>query len=133
MRNAERLYDYGKLYHSSENYAVASPRSATEVQALIARARRTGKALRVRASGHTFSGATLPRQGELLLRTDRLDHYRFEQPGPVTVAPRPIPRAVRALVAPHGLPMPVYYCRWAGPHLSPSSRSWETGTGQPPP
>src|SRR3546814_5583637 len=115
MRNAERLYDYGKLYHSSENYAVASPRSATEVQALIARARRTGKALRVRASGHTFSGATLPRQGELLLRTDRIDHYRFEQPGTVTVGAGAIAWDVRDFVAAHGLRMPVYNGGWAGP------------------
>src|SRR3546814_12192530 len=116
MRNAERLYDYGKLYHSSENYAVASPRSATEVQALIARARRTGKALRVRASGHTFSGATLPRQGELLLRTDRIDHYRFEQPGTVPVGPGPIAWDVPDFVPPPGLRTP--FCTGA----------WENGT-----
>jgi FAD/FMN-containing dehydrogenase len=112
----EPLFDYGKLYSSPAGYPVLTP-SLDEVEEVVSRARDGGVPIRVRASGHTFSGASLPRESELLIRTDRLDHYRFEDPGTLTVGAGALVWDVRDLVRDHGFDLPVYNGGWAGPSL----------------
>ena len=109
------LYDYGKLYKSVDTYGVVSPRTVEEVQDLVTTARADGTPLRLRASGHTFSGATLPRHHELLVRLHHLDHYRFEEPGTITVGAGAILWDVRDFVHTYGLQLPVYNGGWGGP------------------
>lgn len=84
---------------------------------LVAGAREQGRAIRVRGSAHTFSGAAIPRSGELLIRTDHLDHFLFDQPGTVTVGAGAIAWDVRDLAASHGWTMPVYNGGWSGPTI----------------
>jgi FAD/FMN-containing dehydrogenase len=114
---ATPISDYGKLYTSWATHFVCRPQSAAEVGALVADARTRGCAVRVRGSGHTFSGATIPRAGELLMRTDRLDYFLFEQQGTVTVGAGALAWDVRDLTATYGLAMPVYNGGWAGPTI----------------
>ena len=84
---------------------------------MVAAARQKGLPIRVRGSAHTFSGATIPREGELLLRTNHLDHFVFDRPGTVLVGGGAIAWDVRDLAATHGLLMPVYNGGWAGPTI----------------
>jgi FAD/FMN-containing dehydrogenase len=126
------LYDYGKLYQGCGEYKVAYPESPEQVQALVSEAGRKGLAVRVRASGHTFSGATLPRSGELLIRTDRLDHFRFETPGTLTVGAGAIVWDVRDFVAEQRLRMPVYNGGWAGPTIGGYVNAGGMGLRVPP-
>jgi FAD/FMN-containing dehydrogenase len=109
------LYDYGKLYKSVETYRVITPRTLADVQDIVTTARTDGTPLRVRASGHTFSGATLPRHHELLVRLHHLDHYRFEEPGTITVGAGAMLWDVRDFLRPYGLHLPVYNGGWGGP------------------
>jgi FAD binding domain-containing protein len=109
------LYDYGKLYKSADTYWVVYPRTLAEVQHIVTTARQDGTPLRVRASGHSFSGATLPRPNELLLRMHHLDHYRFEAPGTITVGAGALLWDVRDFVSTYGLQLPVYNGGWGGP------------------
>lgn len=111
----EPLYDYGKLYKSADTYFVVYPRNPDEVQAVVNTARQEGRQIRVRASGHTLSGATLPRHHELLMRMNALNHYRFEEPGSITVGAGALVWDVRDFVLNYGLQLPVYHGGWAGP------------------
>ncbi len=109
------LFDYGKLYSSPSEYEVAFPSDCNQVQLIVALARKHKILLRVRASGHTFNGVTLPRQGELLVRTDQLDHFHFDTAGTITVGSGALVWDVRDLVRDHGFDLPVYNGGWAGP------------------
>jgi FAD/FMN-containing dehydrogenase len=109
--------DYGKLYTSWAPRSVARPRTLADVVSLVKTARQEGRSIRVRGSGHTFSGATLPRDHEIFLRTDALGSYRYAEPGTVTVGAGAIAWDVRDFVANHGWLMPVYNGGWAGPTI----------------
>ena len=109
------ISDYGKLYASWDAYAERTPRDTAEVSRIVAEARKDGVSIRVRGSAHTFSGATIPREGEILLRTTNLGHFSFDRPGTVQVGAGAIAWDVRDLAAGHGLLMPVYNGGWAGP------------------
>lgn len=111
------ISDYGKLYASWDPHTVCRPQNATEVSQLVAESFAVGRAIRVRGSAHTFSGATIPRTNELLIRTDRLDRFSFDRLGTVTVGAGAIAWDVRDLAASYGLVMPVYNGGWAGPTI----------------
>jgi hypothetical protein len=111
------LSDYGKLYTTFDSHTVSTPADVTAVSTIINEARRRGRAVRVRGSAHTFSGATLPRDGEVLLRTSGLDQFVFDRPGTLRVGGGAIAWDVRDLASGHGLLMPVYNGGWAGPTI----------------
>ena len=109
------LTDYGKLHVASAGHAVLRPDSVDAAVQGWRSALAQGVALRVRGSGHGFSGATLPRAGETLVRTRGIDHYRVEEPGTITVGGGAVLWDVRDFVATCGWRMPVYHGGWAGP------------------
>lgn len=118
-RIEQPLCDYGKLYESSAPYQVMVPSDTEEVLRIITdivvpkRQR-----IRIRGSGHTFNGCTLPREDELLLRTHQLDWYCFDAPGTIRVGAGALVWDIRDLIAEHGYEMPVYNGGWAGPSLA---------------
>lgn len=114
---SDPLYDYGKLYSGVAPYNACLPESIEEVQAIVLQAQNDSTAVRVRASGHTFNGCSLPRSGETLLRTNNLDWFRFEQRGSVTVGAGAVVWDIRDLVEEQRFDMPVYNGGWAGPSL----------------
>jgi hypothetical protein len=113
----EPLYDYGKLYSSNTAYRVYYPCSAVELNHVVEKAHGEKLKIRVRASGHTFNGCTLPNKDELLIRTNDLDWYRFEERGTVTVGAGALVWDIRDLVETQGFQLPVYNGGWAGPTL----------------
>lgn len=115
MQQQISLYDYSKLYKSTQRYFSKSPSSINAVQTAIAQGIKAKQAIRVRASAHTLGGVTLPRQNELLIRTDGLDSYRFEEPGTITVGAGALLWDVRDFVHEFGWQMPVFNGGWAGP------------------
>ncbi len=111
------LYDYGKLHASAAPYLQACPDGVDGALALVTAARSRGIHLRVRGSGHTFSGASLPREGEVLVRTNGLDHYHFHAPGRLVAGAGAMVWDIRDLARDHGFDLPVYNGGWAGPTL----------------
>ncbi len=111
------LYDYGKVHASVAPYFQAYPRNVDQALALVRAARERSRALRVRGSGHTFSGASLPRQDEILLRTHGLDHYHFHAPGRMQAGAGALMWDLRDLAREHGFDLPVFNGGWAGPTL----------------
>ncbi|HEX5037128.1 MAG TPA: FAD-binding protein [bacterium] len=79
------LQDFGRLSSGSAAYEASHPATTDEVAALVRKARASRARIRVRGNAHSMNGSSLPRDGELLVRTDRLRAYRFEEPGTVTV------------------------------------------------
>ncbi|MEQ8660581.1 MAG: tryptophan 7-halogenase, partial [Gammaproteobacteria bacterium] len=111
------LYDYGKLHASAAPYLQACPDGVDGALALVAAARARGIKLRVRGSGHTFSGASLPRAGEVLVRTSGLDHYHFNAPDRLVAGAGALVWDIRDLAREHGYELPVWNGGWAGPTL----------------
>lgn len=111
------LFDYGKLFLGDAEHTEIAPDSPEAAIAAVEVAVADGVALRVRGSGHSLSGMTLPRAGERLVRTDRLDHYRIDAPATVTVGAGAVLWDIRDFAASLGWRMPVYNGGWAGPSL----------------
>lgn len=111
------LYDYGKLHAGHAPYLATSPDSIDAAQRLVRGARQRGLRLRVRGSGHTFSGASLPRAGEILVRTQGLDHFEFVAPDRLLAGSGALVWDIRDLARDHGYDLPVFNGGWAGPTL----------------
>lgn len=111
------LFDYGKIYSSTAEYPVIFPSTVAQMQGIIKKARLHKIPLRVRASGHTFNGVSLPKKGELLIRTDSFDDFRFEEEGTITAGCGAVVWDIRDLVRDYGFDLPVYNGGWAGPTL----------------
>jgi FAD/FMN-containing dehydrogenase len=126
------LFDYGKLHAAALDGPVLTPDSLADAQAQVRAALDAGQTLRVRGSGHSQSGISLPRSGETLLRTGGLDHYRFDRPGTITVGAGSILWDIRDFVAPLGWYLPVYNGGWAGPTVGGYVNAGGMGLRVPP-
>ena len=124
----EALLDYGKLYSSDAPYSVAYPDSIEAVQKLVVE--NQGLPIRVRGSGHTFNGCTLPRTGELLIRTDNLDWYELGQGNTIRCGAGALVWDVKDLVDDYGYQIPVYNGGWAGPTLGGYLNAGGFGKGE---
>lgn len=125
------LFDYGKIYSGIASYNVVEPNSIEQGMAIIKWAAQKKVPLRVRASGHAFSGASLPREGELLIRTNRLDQFRFEAQGSITVEAGSLVWDVRDFLRSYGYDLPVWNGGWAGPTIGGYINAGGIGAGGP--
>ena len=111
------LADYGKLHVSGVDYTVLQPDSVDTAVRHWRTALSEGAALRIRGTGHSLSGASLPRAGETLVCTRKLDQYRVDSPGTITVGGGAILWDIRDFVSGLGHVLPLYNGGWAGPSL----------------
>lgn len=126
------LSDYGKLHLSSASYSMHQPTTADEAAGVVADALRAGAALRVRGSGHSLSGMSLPRDDEVLLRTGGLDAFRAIAPGRLVVGAGATMWDVRDFAEAHGWSLPVYNGGWAGPTVGGYVNAGGMGLRVPP-
>lgn len=124
--------DYGKLHLAGTPAACHGPTTTGEAGDIVALALREGRRLRVRGSGHSLSGMSLPRDGEVLLLTGGLDAYRVTAPGRLVVGAGAVLWDIRDFVAAHGWLMPVYNGGWAGPTLGGYVNAGGMGLRVPP-
>lgn len=80
-----QLTDYSLYYKSSGHYTPFIAHSPEGIQQAVAAAYKNGQPVRVRGRGHSMNGSSLPRQGELLLHSESFNHFRFDNPGTVTI------------------------------------------------
>ncbi len=111
------ISDYGNIHVSSRDYVESNPTDMESAIGTWREALAKGANLRVRGSGHGLSGCTLPRKGEVLLRTRGLDQYRVEAPGELTVGGGAVLWDIRDFLFERGWQLPVYNGGWAGPTL----------------
>lgn len=111
------LFDYGKLFLGDADHTEVAPDGREAAIAAVRAAVADGVTLRVRGSGHSLSGMTLPRAGERLVRTGGLDHYRIDAPGTLTAGAGAVLWDIRDFAESLGWRMPVYNGGWAGPSL----------------
>lgn len=84
-KNPKKLSDYSYYHQSAENYAASDFEHLADIQKRIALAYQNNTPLRIRGKGHSMNGNSLPREKEHLLSTAECVHFRFEQPGTITV------------------------------------------------
>nr|WP_315422414.1 FAD-binding oxidoreductase [uncultured Pedobacter sp.] len=81
----QKLTDYSDHHQSSVNYDTTNAQTLEDITQVIAEAYRQKRPLRIRGNGHSMNSSSLPRDGELLLLTTFIRHFRFEKSGTITV------------------------------------------------
>ena len=79
------MADYGGLTHSSGGFDRAAVEDLESLHAIVIDANRSGTPIRIRGNGHSMNGTSVPRDGELLISTADLCHYRFDESGTITI------------------------------------------------
>ena len=77
--------DYGGLFRSSGPFDRATVDDVESLRAVVLQANRSRTPIRIRGNGHSMNGTSVPRDGELLLVTSDLSHYRFDAAGTITI------------------------------------------------
>lgn len=109
------LKDYGTLLSGSEQYTAEHPSSSEEISRLIRKANQEKMRIRVRGNGHSMNGSSLPRDGELVIFTDRLRRFVFEEPGTLTVEAGVGMSELRTFLNARGYGLPVFPDGTGGP------------------
>lgn len=117
QQEEKAIYDYGKLYRSRANFLSFRPTSITEAMSFMQDAYQRQICLRFRGSGHTFNGVTMPEAEEILVYTDQINHFRFEQNGTLTAGAGAMVWDVRDLARDYGHDLKVFNGGWAGPSV----------------
>lgn len=113
----ESIYDYGKLYKSRSDFKSFRPTSIGEAVDFMRYAQQESLCLRFRGSGHTFNGVTLPEAEEILVYTDQIKHFRFENNNTLSVGAGAMVWDVRDLARDYGHDLKVFNGGWAGPSV----------------
>ncbi len=77
--------DFGKNSVSVSGVSEVFPKNTEEVLNVVRKAISEKRSIRVRASAHSMNGTTLPKNDEILLRTDSLSQFSFDAEGTITV------------------------------------------------
>ena len=101
------LDDFSGLHQGATPWCGVRPGTTAELSRTIERASESGTAVRLRGGGHSMSGSSLPRAGELLISTEDLCALRFERPGTVQVGAGALVWTVRAITERFGGAVPV--------------------------
>jgi FAD/FMN-containing dehydrogenase len=110
------LVDLGRQRVGVEGGAEVTPPSIDAVRAILRDAHQHGVAVRVRGRGHSKHGGSLPRAGELLLRTHRLRGVAFEGER-VRVGAGVVLERLRQRARERGLAVPVFAAGGVGPSV----------------
>ena len=111
------LADFGGLSRGTERFCAIRPATPKALSAAVRLARLHGAPLRTRGMGHSLNGSSLPQPGEVLVRMDRFGGARFERPGTVTAGAGLVAWTLDALLARHGLALPVKNDGYDGPSV----------------
>ena len=111
------LADFSGLRAGAQWYCEVAPRTAAAAARVVRVAHARGVPLRMRAQGHSLNGASLPRDGELLLATRHLRHVRFEEPGTVTAGGGAVLWILQHALRRRGFDLPVVNDGYAGPSV----------------
>lgn len=114
-RSRAPIRDYGRLHARGEGQCEVLPRSTEEVAAIVRKARAEGVPLRVRGGGHSTNGSSIPREEELLVRTDRLCEVRCLAEGAVSAGAGTVLWTLDEHLRSQGWKMPVLNDGSAGP------------------
>ena len=79
------LTDHGRFHRSSGTWREHALHGVEQAAELLREAHERGIPVRIRGRAHSMNGTAVPRDGELLLTTDSLSHFAFEEEGTVTV------------------------------------------------
>lgn len=112
-----RLDDWGKIHASGHFYAEVTPTTTAELQRIIKQAYEGGMPVRIRGRGHSMNGSSLPRDGELLVRTTRLMDYEFTSRNTIRVGTGISVTGLQMWVSRFGYSLPVHNDGQIGPSV----------------
>ncbi len=106
LRSAEAqdstLRDFGRFHRGSKNHQRVCPNSVSAVSVLLKDACKSGTPVRSRGHGHSMNGSSLPRDRELLLSSDELCSFSFDEEGSVTVGAGVLVWDLHTMLSQHG-------------------------------
>ena len=111
------ISDFSGSHRSTATFCEVAPPNADYVRDIVQAAIASGVPLRTRAQGHSLNGSSLPAQGELLLRTERMRRLRFDAPGTVTAGSGIVLWLLQAVLRSQGFDLPVLNDGYPGPSV----------------
>ncbi|WP_328522944.1 FAD-binding oxidoreductase [Kribbella sp. NBC_00359] len=101
------LLDFSGYRTDGPHHRLVVPDSVEEVRTAVLAANVDRVPVRIRGNGHGMNGANIPLDGEIVVRTSALNHYRFGPEGTVTVGAGAAVGDVDTLLKSHGYALPV--------------------------
>jgi FAD/FMN-containing dehydrogenase len=114
---AEPLSDFACLQTSASPFCEVAPRSVDEAAEVVRIAVHCHVPLRVRGAGHALNGSSLPRAGEVTLRTRNLAWVRYDEEDTVTAGAGMGLWSLRDLLNAKGFTLPVVNDGYEGPTI----------------
>jgi FAD/FMN-containing dehydrogenase len=111
----EPLFDFSRLHQGSSAFCEVCPATTEELCGVVRLAAHNRIALRTRGSGHTLNGSSLPRQGELLIRTLSLSNASNPVDGVASIGAGCILWYLERWLGLQGYSLPVLNAGLAGP------------------
>jgi len=109
------LRDYSQIHTGTSDYFEICPKNIAEARAALKYAQQTNTPIRIRGAGHSMNGTSLPRKKELLINTQAMNHFAFEEPDTITVEAGTNLWDLGALLKRYGYDLPVKNGGWSGP------------------
>lgn len=96
------LEDFSNYHRGSPEHRVAAPSNVEEARAVVLGAYRDGTPIRFRGAGHSMNGSSLPAAGELLITTENLTRYSFDEDNSVRVGAGVLMWDLHTMLKTHG-------------------------------
>ncbi len=114
---SEKISDFSEYRSCSGSFYEIFPKSCSDVCKIISMAYQHKLSLRIRGNGHSCNGSSLPKKGELLIRSDLLNSYSFEEADTVTVEAGVNVWDLNEHLARYGYRLTVYNGSYSAPSL----------------
>jgi len=112
---SEPIGDFSRLNWSCRSFCEVEPATPEELGAIVRLAAQNRIALRTRGNGHALNGSSLPKRGELLVRTQSLCHASDPRHGVVAAGAGCVLWHLDAWLRSRGFELPVINAGHAGP------------------
>jgi hypothetical protein len=109
------ITDYAQIHKSKSLYYEIEINNETDALTAIKKASLEHIPVRFRGAGHSMNGFSLPMNNELLLRSNKLRDYAFEEDGTITVGSGITIWEIDAFLKTIGFTLPVKNGGWSGP------------------
>ena len=103
------IRDYSNMFsHAYIDAHIVRPDTVNELQNIIEKADTNKKKIRVRGGGHSCSGISVPKKGEILMDMNKMNSFHFDQVDTITVGSGVLLTDLKRFLDGHGFEMPIH-------------------------
>jgi hypothetical protein len=103
------IRDYSNMFsYAYVDSHIVKPDTVNELQNIVERAYMNKKKIRVRGGGHSCSGISIPKKGEILMDMCKLNSYHFDEVGTITLGSGILLTDLKRFLDGQGFEMPIH-------------------------